>query len=117
MSTHAASLVLLGLGLTLLLSAVSIFFFRPAPGERMPNLTRFFLVALRLSIGWHFFVEGMDKLHNPSWSSEIYLRESTGPLAPKFRELAGDRLLGKLTLGEGDAFPADLEAEWRAYLD
>src|SRR2546423_15245979 len=51
--------------------------------------TRFFLVLLRLSIGWHFLVEGIDKGKNPRWTSEAYLRESIGPLAPEFRALAG----------------------------
>jgi uncharacterized membrane protein YphA (DoxX/SURF4 family) len=117
MTTFVASMLLAGLGLTLILAAVSIFLFQaPTPDGPKP-LTRFFLVALRLSIGWHFFVEGMDKLHNPTWSSEPYLREATGPLAPFFRDLAGDRLIDKLTLERGDKFPADLDVEWQAYLD
>jgi len=45
---------------------------------------RVFLVLLRLAIGWHCFVEGMDKLQNPAWSSEAYLRESVGPLSGFF---------------------------------
>jgi uncharacterized membrane protein YphA (DoxX/SURF4 family) len=108
----------LGLVLTLVLAAISIFFYRSpvSTGNGPRPLTRFLLVALRLSIGWHFFVEGMDKLANPSWSSEPYLREATGPLAPFFRDLAGDRLVDKLTLGSDDAFPAELDLEWQAYL-
>jgi uncharacterized membrane protein YphA (DoxX/SURF4 family) len=110
--------LLAGLGLALVLAAISILVSRPAvSGGGMNFLTRFFLVALRLSIGWHFFVEGMDKIQSPTWSSEPYLREATGPLAPRFRELAGDRLIDKLTLGRGDAFPADLELEWQGYLN
>src|SRR3989442_8801396 len=54
--------------------------------------TRYFLVLLRLSIGWHFLVEGWHKIDSPAWTSEIYLQESSGPLAPYFRDLAGDRL-------------------------
>lgn len=79
--------------------------------------SRFFLVGLRLVIGWHFLVEGLEKLHTPSWSSEAYLREASGPLAPRFRALAGDRLADKLTVGADGAFPAELELEWRTYLD
>src|SRR5271156_3629934 len=60
--------------------------------------TRVMLVFLRLAIGWHFFVEGMDKLHNPTWTSAGYLREATGPLAPRFRDLAGDPLADALTV-------------------
>lgn len=112
-------MLLFGLALTLLFSAVSIFVFRtPHLGTSEPApLTRFFLVALRLAIGWHFFVEGMDKLNAPAWSSEPYLREATGPLAPRFRDLAGDRLLDKLTVGENGAFPEELAVEWQATFD
>src|SRR5437868_9270966 len=118
MNTTVASLLLAGLGLTLILSAFSIFSSRSAlPGARLGPWTQFFLVALRLSIGWHFFVEGMDKLSNPTWSSEAYLRESSGPLAPYFRDMAGDRLIDKLTLGKDGSFPPELAVEWRAYLD
>src|SRR5262249_21213987 len=55
--------------------------------------TRYFLVLLRLAIGWHFLIEGLDKLNSATWSSEAYLREASGPLAPVFRELAGDSLV------------------------
>jgi uncharacterized membrane protein YphA (DoxX/SURF4 family) len=119
MNTSPTSILLLGLALTLFLAAISIFIARPTgPATYGPRpLTRFFMVALRLAIGWHFFVEGMDKLNTPSWSSEPYLREATGPLAPYFRDMAGDRLVDKLTLGAGGAFPAELDVEWQAYLD
>jgi uncharacterized membrane protein YphA (DoxX/SURF4 family) len=108
----------LGLILTLILAALSIFLSRTPGGsvDGTSALTRFFLVALRLSIGWHFFVEGMDKLNSSSWSSEPYLREASGPLAPYFREIAGDRLVDKLTLGANNSFPAQLDVEWQAYL-
>src|SRR5438067_1796018 len=66
----------------------------------MNNLTRVFLVLLRLAIGWHFFFEGIEKIRsvdsvgptttNRPWSSQPYLRESTGPLAPYFHGIAGD---------------------------
>ena len=36
----------------------------------------------------------MEKLHTPTWTSAGYLREATGPLAPKFRrDWPGDSLL------------------------
>ena len=65
----------------------------------MNNLTRVFLVLLRLAIGWHFFFEGIEKIRsvqlgptttNRPWSSQPYLRESTGPFAQYFRNIAGD---------------------------
>ncbi|MFL5243741.1 MAG: hypothetical protein ACJ8FY_16695 [Gemmataceae bacterium] len=65
----------------------------------MNSWTRFFLVLLRLTIGWHCLIEGLDKVESirrgptvsgPAWSSAAYLRESSGPLAPFFRWQAGD---------------------------
>jgi uncharacterized membrane protein YphA (DoxX/SURF4 family) len=65
----------------------------------MNSWTRFFLVLLRLTIGWHCLIEGIDKVESirrgptvsgPAWSSAAYLRESSGPLAPFFRWQAGD---------------------------
>jgi uncharacterized membrane protein YphA (DoxX/SURF4 family) len=100
----------------LLLIGVSVRLAR-APGETLGAWSKFFLVCLRLVIGWHFLIEGLDKLHSPSWSSEVYLREAGGPLAPRFRELAGDRLIDMLTVGDDNTFPSELDAEWQAYLD
>ena len=103
----------------------------------MNRWTRIFLVLLRLAIGWHFLIEGLEKIHsvelgptttNRPWTSEGYLREATGPLAGYFRELAGDTdesVADRLTLRaaptgadpEGSArlrFPPTLEADWDA---
>src|SRR5436190_17929214 len=89
--------------------------------------TKVFLVLLRLVIGWHFLFEGLEKLNSDSWTSEPYLRESSGPLAPVFRALAGDPLKDKLTplpLPAGvnpieakhhERFPPALAPEWDAY--
>ena len=38
----------------------------------------FWLVALRVVIGWHFLYEGIVKLTNPNWSSVGYLLDSQG---------------------------------------
>jgi len=42
------------------------------------------LILLRLVIGWHFLFEGLHKIHSlyspKPFSSEIYFRESSGPL-------------------------------------
>jgi uncharacterized membrane protein YphA (DoxX/SURF4 family) len=87
------------------------------------------LVLLRLAIGWHFMFEGVEKLKSPSWSSETYLRESTGPLAPFFRKIAGDSLADRLTprpvTGSEDAIgerlsefmPPALDREWQLWYD
>ncbi|MFO0969637.1 MAG: hypothetical protein U0793_29110 [Gemmataceae bacterium] len=84
--------------------------------ERGPGaLGRFFLVGLRLAIGWHFLIEAGEKLHDPAWTSEGYLRESTGPLAPYFRDLAGDSLVEQLTVSDGAIAP-ELKDRWQAYV-
>lgn len=36
----------------------------------------FFLIALRLLVGWHILYEGIAKLLNPQWSSLGFLQES-----------------------------------------
>jgi thiosulfate dehydrogenase (quinone) large subunit len=48
----------------------------------------FFLVALRLAIGWHFLYEGLVKVFSPSWTSSGYLLDSKGFLAPFYRSIA-----------------------------
>lgn len=56
----------------------------------------FFLVALRLAIGWHFFIEGLHKIQthqigktatNVPWSCEAFFRVGYGPLAPFAKNL------------------------------
>jgi uncharacterized membrane protein YphA (DoxX/SURF4 family) len=95
----------------------------------MTRLTYVFLILLRLAIGWHFLFEGVEKLKSDSWSSEAYLRESTGPLAPVFHRIAGDSVAERLTprpippnidLGKTELdqyFPPALEKEWQAWYD
>jgi uncharacterized membrane protein YphA (DoxX/SURF4 family) len=59
----------------------------------------FFLLALRLAIGWHFLFEGMHKIHshlvgptetNRPFSSEMYFRTAPGPLGAYMRKQFGD---------------------------
>jgi thiosulfate dehydrogenase [quinone] large subunit len=49
----------------------------------------FWLVALRVLIGWHFLYEGLTKLINPNWSSVGYLLDSEGFLREFYISLAG----------------------------
>jgi uncharacterized membrane protein YphA (DoxX/SURF4 family) len=69
----------------------------------MNKLTAFFLILLRLAIGWHFFAEGYHKLDgywrgptetvigkSKPFSSAGYFREGTGPLAQYIRQEVGD---------------------------
>lgn len=58
-------------------------------------LAAFFLILLRIAIGWHFLYEGMEKLESTqhgkdAFSAEIYLRNANGPLAPHFRGMLPD---------------------------
>jgi uncharacterized membrane protein YphA (DoxX/SURF4 family) len=107
----------------------------------MNSLTRIFLVLLRLAIGWHFLLEGIEKIQSVStgptetnrpWTSEPYLREASGPLAAFVRLQVGDpdqAILDRLTLkpllpGQDPArtvpasrFPAALERDWDSYFE
>ncbi len=93
----------------------------------MTRLTIVLLVLLRLAIGWHLGYEGWTKARKGTFTSEDYLRESTGPLAPYFHDLAGDSLAARLTPGPlppdptkddlSTAFPPALAKEWDAWFD
>ncbi|MEZ5197326.1 MAG: DoxX family membrane protein [Bacteroidales bacterium] len=50
----------------------------------------FWLVLLRVMIGWHFLYEGMVKVVNPNWSSVGYLLDSEGFLQGFFYSLAAN---------------------------
>lgn len=53
----------------------------------------FFLVVLRLLIGWHLLYEGMVKFLDSSWTSEAFLQNAYGPLAGFYHHLASDNIL------------------------
>ena len=54
----------------------------------------FWLVTLRVIIGWHFLFEGMVKLYQPNWSSIGYLLDSQGIFTNLFYWMASqDELL------------------------
>jgi uncharacterized membrane protein YphA (DoxX/SURF4 family) len=88
----------------------------------------FFLVALRLVIGWHFLIEGAHKIHthrvgktptNTPWSGEGFFREGYGPAAPFARSLLGlgeGNSLARLKV-EGNQFPPALAADWQSLFD
>jgi uncharacterized membrane protein YphA (DoxX/SURF4 family) len=100
----------------------------------------FFLVVLRLCIGWHFAYEGYGKVksaylgkaavNEKPFSSETYFRESEGPFGKIIKSRLGDpdqQVVDKLTPKptDGDVsnadpksrFPAALEKEWDDYFD
>jgi uncharacterized membrane protein YphA (DoxX/SURF4 family) len=116
MSLPFSGFLLAVFGVSLILITLSLRML-PRNGDTYSTGARFFLIALRVAIGWHCFVEGMEKITSPTWTSETYLRESMGPLADVYHSVAGDRLVAKATLGPGDSFPTELEREWRQYFD
>jgi uncharacterized membrane protein YphA (DoxX/SURF4 family) len=107
----------------------------------MNKLTAFFLLLLRLAIGWHFAAEGYHKLRDyrkgPTetvvgksrpWSSAGYFREGTGPLAKYIRQQVGDpdaEALALLTTKAADSSnapphtrtPPLLAQEWGDYVN
>jgi len=52
------------------------------------NSQTFWLVTLRLLIGWHFLYEGIVKVLNPGWSAYPYLMDSHGFLENLFQTIA-----------------------------
>ena len=54
------------------------------------NFQIFWLVALRVTIGWHFLYEGLVKLTNPNWSSVGFLLDSEGFLSEFYKGMAAN---------------------------
>jgi len=52
--------------------------------------TVFFMVLLRIAIGWHFAYEGIWKLMQDDWRATGYLAASAGPLRPVFTRMIKD---------------------------
>ena len=57
------------------------------------------LVALRVGIGWHFYMEGVTKVRGNDFSSVGFLNAAKGPLADQFQALIWDHD-GKIRLDE-----------------
>ena len=51
---------------------------------------KFILLALRVVVGWHFLYEGIIKLVQPEWSSELFLQGSYGFLSGFYHWLGSD---------------------------
>ncbi len=65
----------------------------------MNGISRFFLILLRIAIGWHFLFEGIDKVESMRrgvtetsrpFSSAGYLNEASGPMSKIIKEQIGD---------------------------
>jgi len=52
------------------------------------NIQLFWLVSLRVLIGWYFLYEGLAKVFSPKWTAYGYLMDSQGLFAPLFRMIA-----------------------------
>src|SRR3954468_6640747 len=93
---------------------------------RISGLACFFLVALRLAVGWHFLVEGGHKLKthyegktswNDPWTGEGFFKEGIGPAAPYARQslhLDDRDALARLK-AEEHRLPDAVNAEWDDY--
>src|SRR6516164_9405733 len=46
------------------------------------------MVALRVTIGWHFFQQGLAHKNNPTWAGEVdlFVHQAKGPLADTFKQ-------------------------------
>ncbi len=107
----------------------------------MNKSTAFFLILLRLAIGWHFLAEGYHKLegywrgpvvsvagkNKQPFTSAVYFREGTGPLAAIIRREIGDandeaiKLVTPKPADSGEAaphtrLPSLLDREWSDYV-
>jgi uncharacterized membrane protein YphA (DoxX/SURF4 family) len=100
------------------------------------------IILLRTAIGWHFLTEAYEKYRSvyvpgptettKAWSSEVYFREGTGPVARMVRGNIGDTddlMLARLTVktvpmgNEAASFPPYtrmpdlLDREWNDYFE
>jgi uncharacterized membrane protein YphA (DoxX/SURF4 family) len=48
------------------------------------------LVLLRMTIGWHFYSEGVDKYQQGDWDAKPFFANARGPVAQQFRQLVWD---------------------------
>jgi uncharacterized membrane protein YphA (DoxX/SURF4 family) len=95
---------------------------------RINGLACFFLVALRLAIGWHFLVEGVHKIEthregqtatNTPWTGAGFFKEGIGPAAPYFREYLrlDDRDALARLRADNRVLPAPVNSEWDDYFN
>jgi len=48
------------------------------------------MVLLRITIGWHFLYQGLEKLNDPDFTSATYLTQAKGPLTEFFHDMIPD---------------------------
>lgn len=61
--------------------------------KKFSTTQTFWLVSLRILIGWHFLYEGLIKVLNPQWTSYGYLLDSKGWMSSLFISLANNPTL------------------------
>jgi uncharacterized membrane protein YphA (DoxX/SURF4 family) len=101
---------------------------------QMNGFTKFFLVLLRLAIGWHLLFEGVVKVRthevgktvtNTPFTSAPYLRDANGPFRKDILDVVGDpddeakAKLTRLSKTREDPlppYPEALELDWESYL-
>ncbi len=88
--------------------------------------TKFFLILLRIAIGWHLLFAGLAKFAPDYRGSEGYLQEATGPLAPYFHGMVGDKVADRYAVlpaadeeltsaSYAKRCPLELAREWDSY--
>lgn len=60
------------------------------PNARLGTFAIVTLIALRVAIGWHFFMEGASKVRDGGFASTGFLSSATGPFADTFHSLIPD---------------------------
>ncbi len=89
----------------------------------MGTLAVIALVALRLAIGWHFYQEGVQKIHEPKWTASPFFTGAKGPLAHYFEMMVWDvdgraRLnFARSKSGQVSIDPDQTLDAWRQYRD
>jgi uncharacterized membrane protein YphA (DoxX/SURF4 family)/polyhydroxyalkanoate synthesis regulator phasin len=76
-----------------------------------------FLVLLRITVGWHFYQEGVAKVRDGNFSSTPFLSAAKGPLADKYHAMVPDydgaiRIDAKRMSEASDAFAARAAEEF-----
>ena len=81
------------------------------------------LMMLRVTVGFHFFMEGADKLKN-GFTAEYFLAAAKGPFAPHFHSMIDDKngalqfcLTENAETGKQDLDPKLTFAIWDDFLD
>lgn len=71
--------------------------------RKLSSLAIIALVALRVAVGWHFFMEGSDKVKKGGFSSVGFLGAAVGPMSPYFHSMIPD-YDGKVRIDEKAIF-------------